>query len=176
MARALVPAQPERTFVFMCYAGEEQGLYGSYAHVDALAAGGDLAKLRAVVVMDMIGYSADAHLDADYESYASMSTYTQQFGAAAATYAPDLHIVFQTNPWGSDHVPYLEAGVPTVLAIESDYDAYPDYHRATDVPAAIGPHAQAMGGAILKANVAALAVIGGAHAVDDTIFADGWDG
>jgi len=178
MARVLVPAQPERSFVFICYAGEEQDLYGSYAHVDDLAAAGDLARLKAVVVMDMIGYSADAHLDADYESSASMSAYYQRFGAAAATYAPDLHVVYQTNPWGSDHVPYLEAGVPAVLAIESDYDDYPAYHHSTDVPAAIGPYVQQMGGAILKANVAALAEIGGAHVVvvDDRIFSDGWDG
>lgn len=178
MARALVPAQPERTFVFMCYAGEEQDLYGSYAHVDDLTASGDIARLKGVVVMDMIGYSADSHFDADYESYGSMSSYYQRFGAAAATYASDLHVVYQTNPWGSDHVPYLEAGVPTVLAIESDYDDYPDYHSSTDIPANIGPYAQQMGGAILRANVAALADLGGAHlvVVDDHIFVDGWDG
>ncbi len=176
MARVLVPAQPERTFVFMCYAGEEQDLYGSYAHVDDLSASGDLAKVKAVVVMDMIGYSADAHLDADYESYGSMNAYYQRFGAAAATYAPDLHIVYQTNPWGSDHVPYLEAGVPTVLAIESDYGDYPHYHESSDTPANIGPYAQSMGGAILKANVAALADLGGAHVVDDRIFVNGFDG
>lgn len=175
MARALVPAHPERTFVFMCYAGEEQDLYGSYAHVDDLTSQGNLSKVKAVVVMDMIGYSADAHLDADYESYASLQTYLNRFGAAAATYAPDLHIVFQTNPWGSDHVPYLEAGVQTVLGIESDYDDYPDYHSTTDIPANIGPFAQAMGGAILKTNVAVLADMGGAHVIDDRIFVDGWD-
>lgn len=176
MARALVPAQPQRTFVFMCYAGEEQDLYGSSAHVEDLTAQGNLPKVEAVVVMDMIGYSANSHLDADYESYASLQPYLDRFGAAAATYAPDLHIVFQTNPWGSDHIPYLEAGVQTVLGIESDYDDYPDYHRTTDIPANIGPFAQAMGGAILRTNVAVLADMGGAHVVDDHIFVDGWDG
>lgn len=172
LARALVAVEPERSILFMCYAGEEQGLYGSKAHVQALQASGDLAKVRAVITMDMIGYSADTHLDALFESSATWSAYLDQFAAAAATYVPDLHVTLSTNPFGSDHIPYLNAGKRTVLAIEYDYDSYPYYHRTTDTPDHVGPNAQSMGGAILKTSAAVLAELAG---VNDSIFLDGFE-
>src|SRR5690606_362827 len=61
-ARAIVPDLPQRSILFMCYSGEEQGLYGSEAHVDALQASGDFAKVKTMLNMDMIGWSADANL------------------------------------------------------------------------------------------------------------------
>ncbi|HVJ61614.1 MAG TPA: M28 family metallopeptidase, partial [Tahibacter sp.] len=178
IARALVPNHPRRSVLFMCYSGEEQGLYGSEAHVDALQASGDLAKVKSVVIMDMIGYSANNVLNADYETYATHSAYMNKFAAAAATYVPALQVTLSTNPFGSDHMPYLQGGKPTVLAIESDYDVYPHYHKSTDLPANIGPNAQAMGGAILKTNVAVLADETGTTAqLDpaDRIFEDGYE-
>ena len=172
LARALVPVQPERSILFMCYAGEEQGLYGSKAHVQALQASGDLAKVQAVITMDMIGYSADSQLDVLFESSATWTAYLNQFAAAAATYVPDLHVSLSTNPFGSDHIPYLNAGKRTLLAIEYDYDDYPYYHRSTDTPDHVGPNAQAMGGAILKTSAAVLAELAG---VNDRIFVDGFE-
>ena len=172
LARVLVAFEPERSILFMCYAGEEQGLYGSYAHVDALQASGDLAKVQAVVTMDMIGYSADSTLDVLFESKSTWSAYLNQFAEAAATYAPELHVHLSTNPFGSDHMPYLYAGKRTLLAIESDYDDYPWYHNSADTPAHVGPNAQAMGGAILKTSVAVLADLAG---INDRIFANGFD-
>jgi hypothetical protein len=168
MARALIPFQPQRSILFMCYAGEEQGLYGSTRHVQALQASHDIDKITAVVVMDMIGYSADNQLDAQYEAYDTWLTYMNRFAAAAATYVPNLNVVISTNPFGSDHMPYLDAGKQTVLGIEYDNEVYPYYHKSTDTPDHIGPNAQAMGGAILKTNVAVLAELVGAS---DRIFA-----
>lgn len=170
MARAVLPFKPRRSVLFMCYAGEEQGLYGSKGHVSALNSSGDMAKVKSVIIMDMIGYSADNQLNADYESYSTYQSYLNRFGAAAAAYAPTLNVVLSTNPFGSDHMPYLQANKETVLAIESDYDAYPHYHRTTDTPANMGVNAQAMGGAILKTNVAVLAELAGAT---DRIFGNG---
>ncbi|MEO7013350.1 MAG: M28 family peptidase [Dokdonella sp.] len=172
LARVLVTFAPERSILFMCYAGEEQGLYGSKAHVQALQASGDLAKVQAVVTMDMIGYSADTQLDAVFESYATWNAYLNQFAAAAATYVPELHVTLSTNPFGSDHMPYLQAGKRTLLGIESDYDSYPWYHNSGDTPPHVGPNARAMGGAILKTSIAVIADIAGIH---DRIFATGFD-
>ncbi len=172
LARVLVRFSPERSILFMCYAGEEQGLYGSYAHVQALQASGDLAKVQAVVTMDMIGYSADNQLDVLFESYSTWNAYLNQFAAAAATYVPDLHVTLSTNPFGSDHMPYLYAGKRTLLAIESDNEVYPSYHRSTDTPVNVGPNARAMGSAILKTNVAVIADLAG---VSERIFANGFD-
>ncbi len=172
LARVLVNVAPERSILFMCYAGEEQGLYGSYAHVAALQNSGDIDKVQAVVTMDMIGYSADSQLDVLFESYSTWNAYLNQFAAAAATYVPDLRVTLSTNPFGSDHMPYLYAGKRTLLAIESDYDDYPFYHRSTDMPVNVGSNAQAMGGAILKTSAAVIAEIAG---INDRIFATGFD-
>lgn len=169
LARALLPFKPRRSILFMCYAGEEQGLYGSTRHVQALQSSGDLAKVRSVVIMDMIGYSADNQLDVLYESGPAYLAYLNRFGAAAAAYVPALNVTISTNPFGSDHMPYLDASKETVLAIESDWSSYPHYHRSTDTPANMGVNAQAMGGAILKTNAAVLAELSGAS---DRIFAE----
>jgi hypothetical protein len=176
LARALLPSQPARSILFMCYAGEEQGLRGSAAHAQALSASGDLAKVDLVVIMDMIGYSGDAQLDALFESYLEHDDYLQAFGAAAATYVPELEVVISHNPFGSDHMPYLNAGLRTALAIENDWNSYPHYHRTTDTPANLGPHALSMGGAILKTNAAVIADLGGLAPVLPTeLFRDGFE-
>jgi hypothetical protein len=169
LARALLPFKPKRSVLFMCYAGEEQGLYGSTRHVQALQGSGDIAKVRSVVVMDMIGYSADNQLDATYETKAAYQSFLDRFAAAASAYVPGLNLTLSTNPFGSDHMPYLNANKETVLAIDSDYADYPHYHRSTDTPANMGVNAQAMGAAILKTNAAVLAELVGAS---DRIFAD----
>ncbi len=175
LARALLPSQPARSILFMCYAGEEQGLRGSTAHVQSLIQAGLLTSADAVVIMDMIGYSADANLEALYESSASHSAYLTQIGAAAATYVPELAVITSTNPFGSDHVPYLNAGARAVLAIENDWDIYPHYHRSTDTPANMGPNALVMGAAILKTNVAVVAEIAGLASSAAPLFADGFE-
>ncbi len=176
LARALLPSQPSRSILFMCYAGEEQGLLGSAAHVQSLIQSGLRSSVDAVVIMDMIGYSADANLEALYESDAIYNPYLLQFGAAAATYVPQLAVVTSTNPFGSDHVPYINAGVRTALAIENDWNDYPHYHRSTDTPANIGPNVQPMGAAILKTNAAVIAEIAGLDHAADPVFASGFEG
>lgn len=107
-ARALLAFKPERSILFMCYAGEEQGLYGSNAHVQSLQGDGDLNN----------------------------------------------------------------AGRRSVLVSEKDWNIYPHYHRSTDLPVNMGIHAQAMGAAILRTNVAVLANLTGAS---DRILADSFD-
>jgi hypothetical protein len=175
LARALIPSNPAPSILFICYAGEEQGLRGSAAHVQALSQSGALARVDLAVIMDMIGYSADANLQALFESNDDQVEYLGQFAAAAATYAPELDVVLSTHPFGSDHVPYLNAGVRTALAIENDWNSYPHYHRSTDTPANLGPHAQGMGGAILRTNAALIAELGGLAVVVEPLLRDGFE-
>jgi hypothetical protein len=172
LARALLPSQPLRSIQFVCYAGEEQGLIGSQAHVQSLQSSGDLDRVDLVVIMDMIGYSADADLEALFESTAGQAAYLDHFTAMAATYAPEMAAVISYDPFGSDHMPYIDADLRAALAIENDWDIYPHYHESTDVPANLGPHARAMGAAILKTNAAVIADLGG---VAPVVFGDGFE-
>ena len=143
--------------LFICYAGEEQGMYGSEDHAGDLVATGDAGKVRAVVNMDMIGYTGDAELDCLLETDAWADDLLQPFVDAAAQ-VTTLVISTALNAWGSDHVPYLDRGMPALLTIENDWDSYPDYHRTTDLPANITLE---MGRQVLRMNVAAVAEMAG---------------
>lgn len=168
-ARALRPFRPERSVLFLCYAGEEQGLRGSYHHVDTLSAEGELAKVTAMLNMDMIGWSADETLGVLFESRpgAANVELVELLADAAATYAGTaLEAVLAYNSCCSDHMPYVNAGRPGVMSIHRGRAAtYPHYHRDTDTAVNLGPHARAIGTAIVRSNVAALALLSGASDV-----------
>lgn len=160
-ARVFSQFPPQRTMVFVCFAGEEQGLYGGAAYAQALQTSGDLAKVDLAVIMDMIGYSGDSDLDVLLETSASLSTVFTPFAAAAATYAPELRVLTDTSACCSDHMPFINRGVSSLLTIENDYspsmpNGYQHYHKTTDLPANI-TRAEEMGGGILKMNIAVLA-------------------
>jgi hypothetical protein len=143
--------------LFICYSGEEQGLYGSERHASSLVNTGDNAKVRAVFTMDMIGYTGDTDLDCLLETSSLGQFMIDALSENAAQYTT-LRIVTSLNPWGSDHVPYLNRSMPALLTIENDYGSYPHYHRTTDTANNITLE---MGNQILRMNVATLAEMAG---------------
>jgi hypothetical protein len=157
MARIFSAHPPEATVLFICYSGEEQGLYGSLAHASSLVSSGDSAKFRAAIIMDMIGYTGDADKDCLLETGSIGQFLIDTLSASAAQYTT-LRIVTSLNPFGSDHVPYLNRGMPALLTIENDWDTYPNYHRTTDTPENITID---MGVQTLRMNVGALAMMTG---------------
>lgn len=169
MARVFTAHPPRSTVLFICYSGEEQGLHGSDAHVAELSASGDLGKIQAMLNMDMIGYTADADLDCLLETEPFAQSLLDSFIDAAGEYT-QLRIVTTLSAWGSDHVPYLDAGVPALLTIENDWSQYPDYHLTTDLPANL---TIAMAEEVLKMNVGALAVLAGSE--PGWLFSDGFE-
>jgi hypothetical protein len=58
------------------------------------------------------------------------------------------------NPWGSDHVPFINQGISSILTIDHDWSDYPSYHRTGDT---IDKVSREMGTAILQMNAGALA-------------------
>ncbi len=167
MARIFAANPPEATILFICYSGEEQGLWGSEDHASGLVAAGLDDQVMAVLIMDMVGYTSDADLDCLLETNAANSALADAFAAAAVL--TDLRIVISFNPFGSDHVPYLNAGMPALLTIENDWAQYPCYHNTCDLP---GQITLAMGREILEMNVAALGQMAGFGA---PIFTDGFE-
>lgn len=170
LARIFSHHRPAASMLFMCYAGEEQGLIGSNAHVTALDASGDLGKVKLAAIMDMIGWSANATLGADLDTTSPFVGTRNLFADAALTYVPGLAVTVSTLTCCSDHMPYINHGRPSVLSIHKNYGSYVHYHRTTDTAANLGAHAQAIGGAIMRMNVAAVAQVAGPM---DRIFADG---
>lgn len=153
LARIFTEHPPEATIKFICYSGEEQGLYGSTHHATQLVNTGDNAKVEAMLNMDMIGYTGDSDLDILLETGSIGQFLIDAFSAAAAEYTT-LRVVTSLNPFGSDHVPYLNRGMPALLTIENDYSTYPHYHRATDTPDRL---TMDMAVQTLRMNVGALA-------------------
>ncbi|MEM6455317.1 MAG: M28 family peptidase, partial [Acidobacteriota bacterium] len=168
LARVAAGFTPEATLVFLCYAGEEQGLFGSIDHAGQLVADGDDAKVRLMLNMDMIGYSADADLDVLLETEPPFAGRLDVF-VDAADQLTTLRAVTSLFAFGSDHVPYLDRNMPAVLTIENDWNLYPDYHRTGDVPANLD---LAMGDQVLRMNAAVLMQTAGASA---EVFVDGFE-
>lgn len=173
MAEVFTRFPPKRTMVFTCFSGEEQGLIGSTRWVeDALLPNGHLPKIKLALIMDMIGYSQNTQLDVLLETSSALSTVFPQFQNAVADYATELVPHTSTNPFGSDHMPFIEYDVPSLLVIEYDYDLYPGYHKTNDVPGTIS-NALAMGGGVLKMNAAVLTEAAGYDA--NAMFGDGFE-
>ncbi len=163
MARIFTAQPQKQTLLFMCYAGEEQGLYGSIAHASSLVSSGDAAKVRAVLAMDMVGYNGDSDPDCMLETLPEYEWLSDLYTDAATAYT-SLRMVINFTPERSDHVPYLDRGMATVLTAANDWDVYPHYHRTTDTPDKIG--GTAMGEQILRMNVASLAALLSAECTD----------
>lgn len=176
MATVFAAVPTRRTLVFACYAGEEQGLLGSIAQAQAqaLAASGDLSRIKLAVIMDMIGYSGDQDFDVLLESSGTPTQLAvlEQFAALATDYAPGTRVVIDTNPCCSDHMPWINGGIPALLTIENDWSQYVHYHQTSDLPQNI-TNAQAMGGRILRLNAAGIAVR--AEVLAAAQFSDGFE-
>ncbi|MBI5168410.1 MAG: T9SS type A sorting domain-containing protein, partial [Candidatus Eisenbacteria bacterium] len=58
--------------------------------------------------------------------------------------------------WGSDHVPFQNAGYSAFLAIENEYPSYPCYHQTCD---SVGWNQPVFGGETIKAGLATVAQV-----------------
>ena len=165
LARLFAAHPPDATLVFVCFSGEEQGLFGSEDYVADLSATGDLDKVQGVYILDMIAYSGSAVLEAILESETLAQTWVNQLADAAADFTT-LAVLVQWGAYGSDHVPFLAAGRPAALAIEYDFNPY--YHTTNDLPVHLNP---ALAEQILRMGGGALLRLAGST----TIFVDGFE-
>jgi hypothetical protein len=139
-------------FRFALFSGEEQGLYGSKAMAKKMAEEGELERIRAAVIMDMIAFDQGGPLNVTMESLAFNQGGMDHMAELAALYT-SLEMVSTTNAWGSDHMPFLNRGVPTILPIEGEYDDNPHDHTGHDVQSNLNPD---MAAQMLRLVVASL--------------------
>ncbi|MBX9690340.1 MAG: M20/M25/M40 family metallo-hydrolase [Candidatus Obscuribacterales bacterium] len=138
MARALKKMRPGCTVRLCHFTGEEQGLYGSYAYSDKVAA--EKTQVIAMIEMDMIGYCnrpgnrVDVHDDQDRNG---SHTLVELMTRVAARYNLGLN-VFDTHNFAvhdrSDHAGFLDHGYKAVLVSEefTDEGFTPYYHTVQD--------------------------------------------
>jgi len=131
IARVLRSKRSHRNIVFLANNAEEVGTKGSQYFVSKLKSENRLRFVHSVFVMDMIGYNKANKVD--------IETY-EPFRADAVSFAKLIaeHIDLKTNivvpGWGSDHIPFLKAGIRAFLTINDSDTNTPCYHRACDTP------------------------------------------
>jgi hypothetical protein len=112
------------------FGGEEQGLFGSKRYIASLSAS-ERARIRAVVNMDMIGALNSPSRSVLLEGAPLSQTLINKLSQAATDYTA-LTVETSLNPFASDHVPFINAGIPAVLTIEGTDNANDDIHSARD--------------------------------------------
>ncbi|MDD2804489.1 MAG: M28 family peptidase [Elusimicrobiales bacterium] len=129
MAQVLSAYASDHELLFIAANGEETGVAGTYALAKKMKASGEMSRVAWAINMDMIAWNRNGVLD--IETNKEFSAYADWVAAQAVIYTK-LKPYISMPAWGSDHVPFLEAGVPTYLAIENWEDHNPCYHQACD--------------------------------------------
>ncbi|MCK5116133.1 MAG: M28 family peptidase [Candidatus Aegiribacteria sp.] len=132
-ARILTGYEFEYTIRFICFGGEEQGLYGSsYYASEASSAGEDIL---GVVNLDMVLYAPPGD-DIIWVPYDTQSNdLALALEAICDTYVPALTVEIEYSPGStySDHASFWNNGYAAVLGIEKEISSNPYYHQTTDL-------------------------------------------
>jgi Zn-dependent M28 family amino/carboxypeptidase len=117
--------RPRRTIRFILFSGEEQGLLGSWAYVNAHRA--EMDKIRAVIVFDSgIGRVTGYSLGARHDLEAGVREVLKPLESW------DLNHDTLDAQMGTDHVDFMLEGVPTLVANQEEANYLPNYHAASD--------------------------------------------
>jgi glutaminyl-peptide cyclotransferase len=124
-------------------------LYGSRHMVAELKRTGELARVRAVIVVDMIG---DKQLNIRREG-SSTGWLTDLVWAAARRLGHGAFFLADVLPVEDDHYPFLRAQVPATLLIDFDY---PAWHTAEDTLARLSSQSLQVVGEVVLESLPAL--------------------
>jgi hypothetical protein len=152
LARVLAGRPWRSDLRVLLFGGEEEGLFGSRQYVADLPPG-ERSRIRGVLNLDMVGSLNTAAPTVLLEGAVLSRTLIDDLAAAAATYT-ELTVETSLHPFASDHVPFLDAGIPAVLTIEGADSANGNIHSDRDVLSTV---TTALAMQILRMNAAALA-------------------
>jgi Zn-dependent M28 family amino/carboxypeptidase len=153
MARVLKARKNPFTVELLFLDGEEAFIdwflgddhtYGSRHYVAEAKRSGDLARIKAMILVDMIG---DRDLRIKRESM-STAWLTDAIWAAAASLGYGSTFVAESFAVEDDHVPFLNAGVPAVDIIDLEY---PPWHTADDTLDKVSARSMEVVGRVLTA-------------------------
>jgi len=126
-ARALekLGLKPKRTIRFVLFSGEEQGLNGSRAYVEAHKA--DLSKFSAILVHDTgTGKVLSLGLQGNYQDREDLDKALEPLREIGL-----LELSLRSMS-GTDHLPFDQAGVPGFYAIQDPVDYNRTHHSQSD--------------------------------------------
>jgi len=131
IARAFKDHRSVHDLRFILFGGEEQGLFGSKHYVSKLPPA-ERARIDAVVNMDMVGSLNSSSHSVLLEGAPGSQAVIDGLGEAASTYT-QLTVETSLHPFASDHVPFINAGLPAVLTIEGADNTNSSVHSANDI-------------------------------------------
>jgi hypothetical protein len=165
LAELLSNWETERTIHFVAFGCEEYALRGSIHYVEqAVAANLDIV---GALTMDMI-----SAWSTDYGILIEGATAWEELMTALLNNViqwTDLSYELSYDSFGSDHVPFQQAGIPALLGIDLDWAEYSDYHQSTDTFDKLDP---SLGTSITRAMAGTIADIVGISrtvAIDDPV-------
>jgi glutaminyl-peptide cyclotransferase len=128
MARALSKTKPEYTLWFAFFDGEEafvdwnandgkDNTYGSRHMVARMSEDGTIKRIKALVLVDMIG-DKNLNLLKDYESTPWMVNLVWN---TASELGYGKHFINSEGGYSDDHIPFKDAGIPVIDIIDFNY-------------------------------------------------------
>ncbi len=131
MARVLSTIDLKKNIRFLATNGEEINLLGAAHYASLLSAEGTIKNLKLVINMDMVGYNSNGIVELETnKEWESLALWFAQLAADYTTLKSKITL----GAWGSDHVPFLQKGVATLLTIEDWSTKTPCYHQECDKP------------------------------------------
>lgn len=130
VGQALAGRSSRHDLRLILFGGEEQGLFGSRHYVSGLDPA-ERARISAVVNMDMIACRNTSNAAVLLEG-AAVSQPLMDALAGIARAHTSLAVQTSLIPFNSDHVPFLDAGIPAVLTIEGTDTANDRVHTERD--------------------------------------------
>ena len=156
LARELQQTRHKLTYWIVFFDGEEalknwsdtDSTYGSRHFVQKLTADGELSRIRAMVLVDMIG---DAQLDIHWDQN-STSWLNKLIFRQADRLGYSKYFLRQPVAIDDDHIPFVNAGVSAVDLIDLDYGPNNSYwHTAQDTLQHCSPSSLTIVGRVVKA-------------------------
>ncbi|HET9176981.1 MAG TPA: M28 family peptidase [Terriglobia bacterium] len=162
MARELAHTRHKLTYWIVFFDGEEavrqewagdDNTYGSRHFVQKLTANGELSRIQAMILVDMIG---DAHLDIHWDQN-STSWLNKLVFQQADRLGYSKYFLRQPIAVTDDHIPFVSAGVSSVDIIDFNYGPNNSYwHTAQDLIQHCSPSSLTIVGRVVKATLSEL--------------------
>jgi Zn-dependent M28 family amino/carboxypeptidase len=162
IARELRQTQHKLTYWIVFFDGEEalqnwsdtDSTYGSRHFVQKLTADGELSRIQAMILVDMIG---DAHLDIHWDQNSTDWLNKLVFGEADSLGYSRYFLRQQPVGMDDDHIPFVQAGVSAVDLIDFTYgpdnnsSPGPYWHTTQDTVQHCSPSSLTIVGRVVKA-------------------------
>ncbi|MDQ0850493.1 hypothetical protein QFZ65_002431 [Arthrobacter sp. B3I9] len=130
IAGALAGRSRRNDLRVVLFGGEEQGLFGSRHYVNGLD-GPERARISAVINMDMVACRNSSTATVLLEGALPSQAMIDALADIAQTHTT-LAVQTSLQPFNSDHVPFLDQGIPAVLTIEGTDSANDRVHSERD--------------------------------------------